>query len=51
MLYSDDLGTIDYGIVGEYPILSICPKKETDRVVLQIGTNDAERALQVAKFV
>uniref|UniRef100_A0A914VW44 DRBM domain-containing protein n=1 Tax=Plectus sambesii TaxID=2011161 RepID=A0A914VW44_9BILA len=48
---NDKLQTIDFGFPGDDPVLRICPSKERDKIVFQMGTNDADRALQVAKFV
>ncbi|TKR94275.1 hypothetical protein L596_008580 [Steinernema carpocapsae] len=42
------LGTIDYVIETDV-VLRIDPKKEAPRLVLQIGTNDPQRAVEVLK--
>ncbi|MFH4979024.1 hypothetical protein AB6A40_005733 [Gnathostoma spinigerum] len=44
------LGTIDYSLEDEI-ILRVCSAREGDRCVLQIGTNSAERAAELAKKV
>ncbi|KAJ7312016.1 hypothetical protein JRQ81_006345 [Phrynocephalus forsythii] len=47
---NDKLGTVDFVAHNERIVFRTC-EKEKDRVVFQMGTADAERALAVAKLV
>ncbi|XP_077982851.1 tRNA-dihydrouridine(20) synthase [NAD(P)+]-like [Glandiceps talaboti] len=47
---NESLGTIDYVLECGRPVFRTC-KRETDRLVFQMGTADADRAVQVAKLV
>ena len=49
---NEQLDTVDYiDKTDESLTLRIAPKREKGRLVLQIGTNDPERAVKVAKMV
>lgn len=47
----DALGTIDYVDKSDGTIVFRTCDREKEKVILQLGTADASRALQVAKFV
>lgn len=47
---NDALGTIDYMIEDDV-VLRISEKREKNRCVLQVGTNDAERIATLAKII
>uniref|UniRef100_A0ABM5EV95 tRNA-dihydrouridine(20) synthase [NAD(P)+]-like isoform X1 n=3 Tax=Pogona vitticeps TaxID=103695 RepID=A0ABM5EV95_9SAUR len=49
-MVNDVLGTVDFVARNERVVFRTC-EKEKDRVVFQMGTADAERALAVAKLV
>lgn len=49
--FSEILGTVDFIDQTDGTIIFRTCSKETDKVVLQIGTSDPERALKVAKLV
>lgn len=48
---ADVLGTIDYVDETDGTIVFRTCAKERDRVVLQVGTSDPDRALRVGKLV
>jgi len=50
-LIADVLGTVDFVDELDGSVVFRTCSKETKQVVFQVGTNDAERALKVAKLV
>ncbi|VDD90390.1 unnamed protein product [Enterobius vermicularis] len=49
-VYNEKLGTTDY-VVENDVVLRICDAKEKKKCVLQVGTNDAEKAVKVARLI
>ena len=47
---AETTNTIDYLIKGDQPVFQTC-EREKGKVVFQLGTNDPERALTVAKLM
>ena len=46
------LHTVDFVVPGEdRPMLQIHPKRERDRLIVQLGTSDGQRALRAARLV
>lgn len=50
-MFADILKTVDYVDQTDGTIVFRTCEEEKDKVVLQLGTCDAERALKVAKLV
>lgn len=48
---ADVLGTIDYIDVTDGTIIFRTTKREKEKVIVQLGTCDAQRALKVAKLM
>ncbi|KAL5009565.1 hypothetical protein ScPMuIL_011870 [Solemya velum] len=46
---NDLIGTIDYVLTDETIVFRTCPELEKKKLVFQLGTSDAERALKAAK--
>uniref|UniRef100_A0A0N5ASU3 DRBM domain-containing protein n=1 Tax=Syphacia muris TaxID=451379 RepID=A0A0N5ASU3_9BILA len=47
---NEALGTIDY-VIEDDVVLRIATKKEQNKCIVQVGTNDAERVAMVAKLI
>lgn len=47
----DVLGTVDYIDVTDGTVVFRTTEREKDKVVVQLGTCDAQRALKVAKLM